>query len=333
MSRLVPHHRPENLRAITATEPVSAVQWATLGGLANWCRGHGGMVIPWSCIGYLVGSGTTDTLRFRFKPKFGAMRRVWRFNLSAEGEGAKATITCGVSSATDFYPSTLLSGRRDSYTVIEDLSTIGDTTASVSVTVQATGGDITVESVSCYEETRRILGADTDDYGVDLTTLRPRQPIADFDWQGVSGVIDAYKEADARRAGFFHYSVADADALTVGSTSQTSLFPLAIPLTGAIPTTGDTTTTVTVSARAKVTGGTGVIRFVSSEAGDTEDVNVTATSFGVVSGTLTIETEDFDIADGRQSNAWEEVTITAADPAGQTISVSAIDIFRESTPV
>ena len=60
----------------------------------------------------------------------------------------------------------------------------------------AAGGSVIVESIAMYEQTRGALDATTDDYGVDLETLRARDPIADFDFQSVAGVIDAYKNLD-----------------------------------------------------------------------------------------------------------------------------------------
>lgn len=335
MSRLVPHMRPEMDDLIRSTVPVSQEHWATLGGLANFCQGHGGHQIPWTAIGYTTVGGTSDIFNFRFRPKPSTVARVWRFNLRAEGTGAVATVTCGSATAVDISPPTAIEARRESYTVVETLSakpTAAVDVGGAGITVAAAGGDIVLESVSMYESTRKVLDEDTKDYGVDLASLRSRQPIADLSYQSIGGVCDAYKNIDARRS-FFHYSTPDSDPLLPGSTSDTNLFALPIPCAPAIPTTGDTTAAVLCVARAKVTGGTGTVKFVGSESGNTLTLNVTATSFGWVTGSLTIETEDLAVTDGRQSNAWEMITINAADPAAQTTSVSHLGIYRTTLPV
>lgn len=334
MSAIVPHRRPEfDTDTIKSGLPVSGIDWGTLAGLSNWCMGHGGMLIPWSAIGRTISSGSTETFYFTVAPKASIVERVWRLTLLSGTDGATATVTAGGASAVDFTPPTTRDGRRQSYTVRESLSSKTGTSELTSVQVQATGGDITVESVACYEQTRRVLDADTNDYGVDLTTLRPRQPIADLDHKAIAGVCDAYKNLNARRSTLFQWSTPAAHAISPGSTSLTDLFPLHIPMAGAIPTTGDTTSSVAVVILGKVDTGTGKVRFSSDQAGDSADLSVTSTTTASVSDTLTIETEDLTVADGRQSNAWEAVRIQASDPAGGTLEIESIAILVTSTPV
>lgn len=335
MSAIVPHYRPDlEDGSIRAGEPVGSLDWSTLAAGTNWLMGHGSVLVPWCALGLTVSSGNSATFPFRIKPKAQAVERIWCVNLRASGATAPAvTITVDGSTSRTVYPSSARNLRADSFALRHPLSAKSTTEAETTLKIETSGGGVVVESCSCYEQTRGVLASDTTDYGVDVTSLRPRQPIADLANQSIAGVCDAYKNLDARRNGLFDWSTPEASAISPGSTSATDLFALYPVIHAAIPTAGDTTATVTVAVKAKVTGGTGTVTFSSSDAGDSVSLSITATSFGWVTDTLEISAEDLSIADGRRGNAWETVRIQAQDPAGQTLSIAAISIFRSTTPL
>jgi hypothetical protein len=338
MTAIVPHGRPTlDTAAIRAGEPVSATDWWRMGALANWSSGHGGMLIPWCAIGRPIGSGSTETFHFYVGPKNRAVERVWAVNLRASAlVGVSAVVTAGSASAATVYPPSTRSGRIGTFVFREPLSAKTNTAAGTTLVVQAVGGTVRVESVAMYEQTRAALALDTTDYGVDLTSLSARQPITDFANRSIRGVADGYKNLDARRAGFFHYSTPTGVAIPVTATSgaPASLFALACPVAGAIPTTTDTTTTLTIAAYAKVNADTATIRAASSQAGANGDITVTSTTFAWVTSTVSVETEDLTIADGRQGNAWEDLTWTAWRGAGATqLDIAALSVVRLTAPI
>jgi hypothetical protein len=192
---------------------------------------------------------------------------------------------------------------------------------------------MTVEAVACYGQTRATLDASTDDYGVDITTLRARQPIADFAYESVAGVIDAYKNADARRSSYFDWAIPTAVGISPGSTSLTDVFPLYPVVYPPVALTGTTETDVTVAAFAKVSGGTGTVQFDSTVAASSAALSITGTSYAWVSGTVTCSAEDLSTADSRRGAAWETVRIRASDPAAQTLSIAGLKIYRTTTPM
>lgn len=328
MTATVPHFRPDfETDAILSGEPVSAWDWSALAGLANFAQGHGAMLIPWSAIGYRVASGASQTFHFYVAPKLPAVERVWRVTVRSGTAGATATITAGGASAVTVVPGT----PRDAattYTIREPLSAKTSTAAGTTLVVAASGGTMRVVACAMYEQTRGGLDLDTTDYGADLGTVVVRTPILDAPSRSLSGVCDAYKNADARRAGLFHWSTPVAVPITITGGSTTTLFTLSPPTLGPVVLTGATTVTVTVAAYAKVDSGTATVTFESDGASDTEALSITSTSFAWVTGTLTIDCEDLAVADGRRSTRWEGLTITGADATATTLSIAAISVVR-----
>jgi hypothetical protein len=184
-----------------------------------------------------------------------------------------------------------------------------------------------------YEQTRATLALDTTDYGVDLTTINARQPIADFANRSLAGVIDAYDNLDARRAGLFHWTTPVAVPITFTAGSYVALFDLAPCVLLPVPGTGSTTSTVTCAAYAKVNAGTGQVRFTAGGAGGNVVLSITSTSFAWVTGSLAIDCEDLTVADGRRSGRWESLTIEGNDNTATTLSIAAISVVRTTAPV
>src|SRR5687768_2423911 len=130
MAAAVPHLRPEiTSEGIKAGLPVSAdEQWAHLAGLANYCNGHGGMLIPWTAINREQTAAGAHVYNFYVGPKARAVERIWNINLRSTG-GATAAVTCGGASAVTVYPVDNVTGRTTSHRFRESLaaktSTVG----------------------------------------------------------------------------------------------------------------------------------------------------------------------------------------------------------------
>lgn len=340
MSALVPHARPDLEDDIRSGVPVSRYEWATLAGLANWNMGHGSMLVPWTFIGHTVTSGGSDTFNFRIAPKAPCVQRVYRVRLRGAAAGASATVTCGTASAssTGVIPTSYIGGR-DSFLFVEDLSVKTSTEANLAVTVAASGANVIVDALCVYEQTRSVLDADTDDYGVDLTTVRPRQPILISSYESIHGVVQSYQSLDARRSCLWQWSADPGPngRITPGSTSYTDLFPLDIPIQGPLVTTGDTTVGLKVAAYARVDTGTGNVRFQTTQASGSVALDITNTgTFGwTVSAdeALTTSCEDLTAADGLQSSTFEELDVDAKDPSGGTLDIAGLAVLRVTTPI
>lgn len=334
MSATVPHRRPSlDTSGILSGLPVSAFDWQALAGLGNFALGHGAMLIPWTFIGYHVAKGTSATFHFYVAPKASAVERVWCVNLRCDTPGATSVVTAGSASVTAAPPSTR-TGRTASLVIREPLASKtalpGDAALMV---VAGPDSDVVVESVAMYEQTRSVLDLDSTDYGVDLGTVAVRQPIADFANASLAGVADAYKQLDARRAGLFHWSAPDADPLTFTSGSFAPMFGLDPLILGAVNAVGSTTADVTVAAYAKVNSGTGQVRFTSASTSDATTLSITGTSFGWVTGTLSVDAEDLTESDGRRASGWDSVKIECNDNTAATLSVAAVSIVRTTAPV
>lgn len=333
---LVPALRPSMATSgLLSGEPVSARDWAVLGALANYCNGRGAMLIPWSAIGCTISSGTTGVLHFFVAPKITAVERVWAVNLRASAAGASAIVTCGGASAVTVYPPTARDGRTGPFVIREQISAKTVTSADVTVSVRASGGNIVVESLAMYEQTRYSLALDTTDYGVDLGSLRTRLPIRDAANQSAAGVADAYKNLDARRAGLFYWAAPTGSAIEIESSSDTDLFPLQIPLQMAIQATGATTSFAALAnVYAKVDSGSGSVRFTAAS-GDDNSFTINSTSFAWQDDPdgVALSTEDLTLADGRRGGTWETLRFRGSVSTATTLSIAAISVYITHTPL
>lgn len=339
--RFVPHIRPELGDTVRATLPVGGYDWSGLGALANFSNGHGGMLIPWCAIGQVISSGATNDYHFYIAPKLRAVERVWVMNVrSASMVGTTVSIAVDGTAVGGARP---LSSFRDSRSTPivfrQSLTAKTSTAADTYVSITATGGNVTVESLCMYEQTRGVLDASNSDYGVDVATLSVRQPLADFNYQSAAGVCDAYKNLDARRAGLFHWSTAAASAIpitaTVGS-GGVALFPFGATMATAIPTVGESTSTVTCAVYAKTAAAsTGSVKFTATVGTGTVTLAVTSTTYAWVTGALTdVQTEDMTTVDGRRGAAWEQITMLGwTSPDAAQMDVQAISIVRVTAPI
>ena len=328
MTALVPHRRPElGTDGIQSRLPVSADDQQQMAGLANFCSGHGGMLIPWCAVGKLLDDESV-VFHFYVGPKARAVERIWRVMLSGS---TPATITAGSAAAVDVP----VGATAATYTIREPLSAKTSTAGDTSITITSVeAGQLTVHAIAMYEQTRAVLALDSTDYGVDITTLQARDRVFDTANRSLRGLADGYKNVDARRAGIFHWTGGPLlDFLAVTQASYTDLFVFYAPALGAITEAGGTTTSFRVAVYAKVNAGSADVQFLSAEAGDSLTINVTSTSYAWVTDDLDVDAEDLSLADGRRGSAWETIQVQARKGTATTLSIAAISVIRVTTPL
>lgn len=337
MAATVSHRRPEaQASAVEVGAPVSGPRtWVPIGAMANWASGHGGMLIPWCAMSYQAEASLTYTLNFLVSPKPAAVERVWHVFARAVSGAERCTFTIGSLAAQTV---DLAQGRtQDALIFREPLAASVSAVEAVSVVVApaAAGGNVVIEGLSCYEQTRPELRLDTTDYGVDLSSLTSRQPIADISFESMRGVATAVQNMTARRSGYFHAAIPEEDPLTETDGGSSAVYPFDIPLIGAVDRTGETNTSVTVGAYMRVSAGTGEGRLTvsSTNAADTVICATTSTGYEWVTETLTIETEDLADSDGLPAAGMERLTFTLDVDAGETVELAGISVIREGSPI
>lgn len=338
MSAIVPHLRPTmDATDITIGAPVSAETWATLAGLANWCNGHGGMLIPWAAVGASVASGDTRTFPFRVIPKRRAVERIWAVNLRrGDLTNAPATATLALSSpsvsrvvSVDW----LISGLRQPVILRHQLTSKASAVETASIAVTAADGPIRVESIAMWEQTRATLALDTTDYGVDLVTTRVRQPIADLPNRSLPGVCDVAQyydgiqstgSLDARRPGYFHATTGYPASGTSGTISVTSTTPVDILSVDPLCLAPVSAESIAVIVFAQVNVGSGWI----TGTGIGDPIEITDTSWAWTGTTVQLSTEDLGVVDGRPSSSWGGTDILAHVDSGTTMNIATVSIIQ-----
>ena len=329
--------RPELTDDVKVGEAVTSATWSEMASLANWTRGKGAMLVPTCMPLRTVGDGTTDTFRFRVKTRSSAMRRVWRVSIScASGSGASAIVIkapASTGTALDAFvtPSTT---RFDvsTFVYVEDLASQAASETEITISVEADGDDIVVESISCYEEDRASLALDATDYGVFVPSLYARQPIADYSYRSVGGIVDALANLDARRVGIIHWTQGDSEAAEVTTSTAKDIF-VPMPVLARKDLRSSTTGSVKWSAYAKVSAGaTGTIAVATTESGVSDSTTVTSTSFAwITSRAISIDAEDLAVNDGRRDSVWDLLSCKISVTGGGTpkFTVKSFSVWED----
>ncbi len=337
MSAKVFHFRPRvDVEGVLSGEPVTGPDWAGLGSLANWCLGHGGMLVPWAHVEQTVNSGATGSFRFYIAPKTQAVERIWAFHIRASSTvGTTVTITLDSGDDVTGYPVVDSDRtRRSAIYVRERLSAKTNAVGDYQIDIDAVGGNIVVESIACYEQTRAFLDADATDYGTDINSLRTRQPIFDVVGDSAGSVLEAYKNLDCRRAGFFSWAREASNPVAITSGTFADFWPLYPQCFGAIPTRGDTTTTITCAVLARVNSGTAEVRYTPQQSGGSaQTASITSTTYAWVTATVTIDAEEFETTDGRRDTAWEEIQVETRVTTATTLDIIGFCFVRSTTPL
>lgn len=329
--------RPEPAEALVrVAQPVAARTWLAAGHLANFLRGKGACLVPWTCPDLTISSGATDVFRFRVKPKNSTVERIWGLILRT---GASSGVSAEIRApqATGTLVTVPVSGSLDARTPLvytEVLGAKSKTEQEITIGIKALGGSVIVEGIACMAQDRPILNMDATDLGVDVVSLASGQPILEEDYRSLGGVINTLNGADARRIGLFHWTIGDLTAATRSANTYAALLPLAVPVLARKLGRAAVTGSVKWSAYAKVDAGAGgQIRVTTTESGVDDVMTVTGTSYAWQQPrTISIDCDDMDSADGRQTSAspaWDDLQIQIKGDGTNALRVKSVSIWSD----
>jgi hypothetical protein len=328
--------RPEPTNnSIKIGEAVTSATWSEMASLANWTRGKGAMLVP-SCMPLrTVDDGTTDTFRFRVKTRSSAIRRVWTVVADAQNGAAEITIKAPASTGTALTRQSFHSPENNfpgPIVYVEDLASQAASETEITISVEADGDDVLVQSISCYEQDRPSLELDTTDYGVFVASCSVNQPIADYSYRSVGGIVDALANLDARRVGIIHWTQGDSTAAQANTSTAKDIF-VPMPVLARKDLRSSTTGTVKWSAYAKVSSGdTGTITVATTESGVSDSATVTSTSFSwITSRAISIDAEDLAVNDGRRDSVWDLLSckISVSGPGAMELTVKSFSVWED----
>lgn len=323
--------------------PISAVQqWQPIAGGVNWLNGTGAMLIPAHSTKLSqseIAAAGSGTWRFRVKPRKQAIGRVWAVLLAGRDTEHGVTASLQANGGTTLSGLAVTSSTYTNVPFIyeETLAAQSSTQAEINMTVAATGGYVTVQSISCWEQWRPALSESASDHGFNFTTVRPRERVYVGSYPttsaSVGGIYSALADSDPRRVGLFHWSVPDANPATRTGAYQSILGLTAPILTRRLTSAqaaANSTGTVYWAAYAKVNAGNGDIQITTTHSAVSDSVNVTSTVYAwTTARAISVDCEDIAAADGLQSATWDMLDVKIQGNGGNTISVAAVSIWEE----
>ncbi len=335
MTGIVPPRRSEvdTEDLLISTVVSSGQHWIPAGYGVNWLAGKGAVMVPAHIVDKNVAAGTTGVLRYRVKPRYQAIERVWAIMLrTSVVTGVTATIKAPASTGTAItvvVPSARTLRQPVIYRQI--LAAQSDTVGDLTIEFAVVGGDVEIDSISCFDLDRSTISEGSPDYGTNTTLLRPRERIYEGDGsQSVTGVFASTLTADARRVGIYHWAVPDLSPVTTAA-GPTSLLSLACPvLAPRYISATQVKASVWWAAYCKVSAGTGTVRLTTTQSGVNSAATITGTSYAwTASREIEISCEDATAADGLQSSAWDDLQV-AITGSGGTLSLLSVCVWNEN---
>jgi hypothetical protein len=312
--------------------PVSSGrQWYPEAYASNWLAGQGAILVPGVIVDKNVAAGATGVLHFRAKTRLQAIERIWTLVLRGATAGTSAVIKAPTSTGTAQSVTSVDTARGFlPITYREILSAQASAVTDLTIEIAATGGDIEIDSITCFELARPILASDATDVGVNAQTMRPRERIYEGDgWESVTGATAGILACDPRRVGIYHWSVPTITPVTRNG-AYTNLLTLAMPVLARKLNSGATTATVYWSAYAKVNAGSGDVLLTTTQSAVSDSVNVTGTSFAwTTKRAISISCEDMTAANGLQSAAFDDLQIQIRGNGADTLSLAAVSVWDE----
>lgn len=337
-TELVPLEAP-SLSAINIRSGVapSSREFLNAANLANWLAGRGGQLIPAFCYGTLAGN-TTKTLNLHVLPRKQALTRAWVISAYATSATPFVlTVTRGsFSQAFTFAQTRVDSAPAILYEPITSpTDTVGTATQlTLTLASSASSGAGFIDSISCFEVPRAVVVPGLDDGTVVLDRYRPGAPIHQF---SVETLVDAVTDlaAISRRNGMYCWAVDVADCFSTTSTSYVPIFDLLKPAVLAAYTDAANGAldyiNCKVYARSTVLGGT--FR-VTAASGDSNTINLTSSGAWVWNPgtintrTVSVDTENLSVSDGRRSSRWDELTFELKAGTAGVAEIATICIGR-----
>jgi hypothetical protein len=337
MSGFVPPRRAEisPAQVLVGANVSSGQQWLPAGSGTNWLAGKGAVMVPTHIVDKSILAGATGVLRYRVKPRYAAIERVWTLMLrtgTLTGVSAVVRAPAGTGTAMTV---TVPTGRALRMPIIyrEILSAQSDTVGDLTIGIAVTGGDVEIDSISCFDLDRSGVEEGLTEHGTDTMMLRPRERIYDGGpfTNSVTGVLFGSALADARRVGIYHWAVPDIYPVTTAAAGPTSLLTLACPVLGPIYNSGATTASVWWSAYCKVSAGTSTVKLSTTQSGVNDVASITGTSYAwTTAREIFISCEDPTAADGLRSSAFDDLSILLTATGG-TLSLLSVCVWNEES--
>ncbi len=328
---------------IMSGAPVSSIQtWTPIAAGVNWLNGFGAQLIPGCSSIYShneIASAATGTWHFYAKTRAQAVERVFAISLVGRTteHGVKATVSvCGAAGVTVDVTA--------GYAIaVPYIFRVGVSPSSartdLTVAVTAVGGHVRLLSVSCWEQYRVSLPADTNNHGLNQQSMRPGERVYVGDYPttiaSVGGAAQALAASDPRRVGIFQWAVPVENYLAHVGTSHVDVLGLPFPvltrqLTSAQAAGSPGTGTVYWSAYAKVSAGTGSIQVTTSHSAVNYTATLTGTSFAwTTPRAILIDCEDMKTADGRRATAWDGIQFTRWNSGANDTQIASLSVWEE----
>ena len=337
MTAKVLHRRPAvSTDRIKTSLSVAAPDWLAMADAANWINGHGGQPVPFSAVTTTLTSGSFAVQATCAFSK-AAVAAVVFATFHSEGDAevtvqVSATGMTTTSQTVHIYGGTYGANAHAKMTAPLTSHQTPSTPRLVTVSFTWVSGTVSVMGYGIHEETRALLDENATDYGVDALSLHARRSIADYAQASAGGLIEAYKNMDARRSGYYSASFESGTGLKLSATTQTDILTVHVPMLAPIRYVADTQLALTVTFKAQTDTGTATLYLDTDEAGDSVSTAVD-TSTVDYSLSVNVDAEDFSIADGRRGNAWEGLRVSYAASTGTELTLFHLTVLRTFRPI
>lgn len=331
--------RPEpDEAAIRSGVAVSSQTWLSLALLGDWLRSgaFGPTVVCGLTTETVIAKSAERIFNFRYKTRYAACQRIWLIGLRATALSA-VTVTVKVPATTGtavVVPVSNSDGARVHAVYLEDLSSQTNATTSLTIGFNATGNDVVLDSLTCFEVPRGQLVLNASEYGVDVESERAGERIFASSNRSVLGVRDALTNQDARRTALYSWAIPDNAPLTTTAAAYlggAGIFALGQPILARKLANAATTASVKWNVYAKITGGaTGKVKLTTSQSAVSSEISVTGAGYAWQTDTaVSVQCDNMTASDGLQASLWDEMTFDFKSDGVQTISIAAISIWEE----
>lgn len=319
---------------------VSAFQtWAQMGYVANWLQGQGAcLVAGFAGDAQKLVKNATYTYHFRALTRAVNVQRVWVVTLRGDAVAASTTVT--VSAGAGAAQTYTVPGYRWTTPILYVETVAAKTSARADLTLQvvvsATSSDVWADSIRCFEMPRPSLNYDSTDLGVEMASLASGERIydtANASYVSVAQVFQTIAQTDPRRIGLLAWAVPVETPLLRTLATGLNLYSLPVPILGRSLDSGQTTSPVLWSVYAKVAGGgSGTVTLSTDGSAVTDTATISSATFAwTTPRSVSVDTEDLSVIDGRRSARWDGVQLVLKGDGTNQTSLAGVCVWDEST--
>lgn len=297
--------------------------WTDTARLVTYVRGRGVLLVPGHFPLVSIGSGSSDTLRYKSRGSGLSIARIYIVRVEPTSGYASVRVTAGSASAQTKLVDFLESREQGRFIIVEEGVSKSSSVVELTILVENLSGTGTVRvvDIEVWELPRAALTKGATDLGVDVDTLFAGRPIAQRDYESVYGVAQAVAGASGRRGTLAAWFGPTA---TFSSASWTPLYTTPLRVCPGRIGPSDTSTPVEWDVYARVTDGTTTfdVHLIDAASGTSSVITVSGPSGHTSLGwrgpdaSKSLLSEDLTDAAGLQSGAFETVNIEAQRTAG-----------------